>query len=179
LEEFVVFLAAGNYVACGQSTTQGLLDPCHWALAAPTFTITGGQTTAGVNVVMAAGAVVPIHVNDPNRLLAPAAAAIEMDCRFQMVTPQGRRYEAIIVGHSSVSRDYQITIPFGMALSLRALCPHLVVNDASGAPVAAAGVSVTVPQPVPSTQSIISASPVSSPGANIPPFIYAVIGAQP
>src|SRR5258708_126955 len=38
-------LPAGQYIACAEVVAPGLLDPCHWAASAPTFTVTSGKTT--------------------------------------------------------------------------------------------------------------------------------------
>jgi hypothetical protein len=143
--QFVSFLPAGSYIACAQTTTQGLLDPCHWAASAPTFTIEN-HTTVETKVVMAKGAVVPIHLDDFQQLLPPVTAAVQPECRFQMVTAAGRRYDAIIVAHTNTSRDHAITIPFATSLTLQAVCPHFTINDHTGAPAAAAGVGTLVPE---------------------------------
>ena len=142
--QFVSFLPAGSYIACAQTTTQGLLDPCHWAASAPTFTIKS-QTTVETKVVMAKGAVVPIHLADFQELLPPVTAAVQPECRFQMVTAAGRRYDAIIVAHTNISRDHAITIPFATLLTLQVVCPHFTINDSTGKPAATAGVGTLVP----------------------------------
>src|SRR5579863_3660432 len=56
-------LAAGQYVMCAEATTQGLLDPCHWAVSAPSFTLTDGQAVSGLSIVMAKGAVLMVHLD--------------------------------------------------------------------------------------------------------------------
>ena len=51
---FVAFLPAGSYIACAETTTQGVLDPCHWATSAPTFTIKSQstvETTVGFGLI--------------------------------------------------------------------------------------------------------------------------------
>ena len=63
-------LSPGQYIVCAEVSTPGLLDPCHWATSAPNVTVTAGATTAGVTVTMAAGAVVPIHISDPQAYAA-------------------------------------------------------------------------------------------------------------
>src|SRR5712692_3293707 len=66
-------LAPGQYIACAETTAPGFLDPCHWAASAPGFTVSAGQTTSGVKIVMAKGAALRVHVDDPRRLLKPTA----------------------------------------------------------------------------------------------------------
>jgi hypothetical protein len=141
---FTAFLPAGNYVACGQAATQGFLDPCHFGASTPTFSVAKGQIVSGVKIVMAKGAVLPIHIDDAQGLLAAATGVIAPDCRVQMVTSHGYRYDAVIVAQSATGRDHQITVPFGGQVTLQVIAPHLIVNDDSGQPVSAAGKSVAI-----------------------------------
>ena len=143
--QFAAFLPPGNYVACAQSAAQGDLDPCHWATAAPTFTVSKSEVVSGIKIAMAAGAVLTIQINDPNQLLAPVSGPTSPDCRVQVVTSKGHRYEAIIANATSTSRSHVITVPFGATYSLQVISPKLAVNNSSGAPVEAAGASVTAP----------------------------------
>ena len=159
--QFVAFLPAGSYVACPETTTQGLLDPCRWSTSAPAFTVQSGTTTE-TSAVMAAGAILPIHVADPNQLLTPVSGVIDPSCRFVMPTPHGYTYDAVIVNKSSTSRDHVITIPFGSALTMQVVCPHLVINDASGNPAPTAGTAV-----------------LAAPGVNPATANYAVVAMKP
>jgi len=138
-------LAAGQYVACAENTSQGLLDPCHWAASAPSFTVTSGQTTAGVDVVMAKGAVVRVHVNDPLTLLSQVSGPVDLNLEIHLVTTRGLHYTAFIQSSTASGRDYAITVPFAAALTLRVLSAHLIVNDQSGTAVSPAGTVVNVP----------------------------------
>jgi len=142
---FLASVPAGNYIACATPAAAGLLNPCHWAASAPAFSATAGQITVAPNIVLTHGAVIPIHVNDPQQLMTPATGPVAMDCRFQIVTAKGYRYDAAITAHSATSRDYEITVPYGTAFSLQVIAPHLVVSGSAGEPVAAAGESVLAP----------------------------------
>lgn len=134
-------LPPGQYVFCAQTTVQGLLDPCHWAATAPTLTVAAGQTITGVKITMANGAVVSIHLDDPKGLLKPVSGVTDFDCQFHAVTTKGHHYNAPITGASVNGRDHAVTIPFGTALSIQVISPHLIVNDSSGKPAAATAVS--------------------------------------
>jgi Carboxypeptidase regulatory-like domain len=125
-------LRAGHYVACAQTAVPGLLDPCHWSAAAPDFTITAGQEVTGLKIVMNTGATIQIHLDDPQKLLAPASGPVDFDCQFHIVTPKGHHYQATIQAASSGSRDQAVTIPYGMALTLITVSPHVVLKDQSG-----------------------------------------------
>lgn len=140
-------LRPGIYVACAQYAPQGLLDPCHWSTSAPEFTVTAGQATTGVKIVMAKGAIIPIHVDDPHQLLAAssAKAAGQTDLQFHIVTAKGHRYIAPVIATSKNGRDHAITIPFGTSLNVQVISPHLAVNDDAGKPANPAGKSLNVP----------------------------------
>ena len=137
-------LEPGEYVACAETTTPGLLDPCHWASAAPTFTVSASQTTSGVNIVMARGAVVPVHIDDPLTLLKAVTGPIDFDLQVHVVTARGIHHNASIQALSATGRDLAVTIPFGLSATIQVLSPHLVVNDSTGKPVSAAGAGITV-----------------------------------
>jgi hypothetical protein len=56
---------AGGYTLCVQVLGSAFLDPCEWSLSPVTANVTGGQSTAGVQLKLTAGAIVPIRLNDP------------------------------------------------------------------------------------------------------------------
>jgi hypothetical protein len=138
-------LRAAKYIACAEMVTPGLLDPCHWAASAPEFAVAAGYTTSGVKVTMNKGAVLSIHVTDPQAVLKPVTGPIDPDCQFHIVTAKGFHYNANLQSSAVGSRDYAITVPYGAPISLQAIAPHLVLNDSSGKAIAATGSAVSVP----------------------------------
>jgi hypothetical protein len=135
-------LAPGQYIACAEVAAPGLLDPCHWAAAAPNFTVTAGQTTSGVKIVMAKGSILQVHVNDPLQLLGPATGPVDLNFEVHVVTSKGIHYSAPIQASTATGRDHAITIPFGAAVTLRVLSAHLAVSDQSGSPFPPLGTAV-------------------------------------
>jgi hypothetical protein len=139
-------LPPGQYTACAEAPTQGLLDPCLWAASAPTFTVTAGQPTAAVNVVLARGAILPIHIDDPMALLQPAAGPVDFNLQVHIVTSKGLHYMARIQPSTTGGRNLAMTIPFGIPVTVLVRSTNLIVNNSqSGAPATASGTSVTVP----------------------------------
>jgi hypothetical protein len=138
-------LPAGQYVACAEASTPGLLNPCSWTTSAPTFTVTPGQATTGVKIVMAKGAVLPIHVNDPLGLLKTVTGPVDFDLEIHIVAPNGAHYAAPIQAQTSSGRDYAIAIPFGAGVTVRVLSAHFTVTGQSGSALAPAGAGVIVP----------------------------------
>jgi len=140
-------LAPGQYVACAQTTTQGgLLDPCHWAASAPSFDVVAGKVTPNVDVVMPRGVALPVHLNDPQGLLKQVTGPVDFDLEIHLVTSKGLHYSMPIQAQGPQGRDFGIAIPFDTALSIRVLSAHFAVSDdATGNPVAQAGISALVP----------------------------------
>ena len=92
---------------------------------------------------MARGAVISIHLDDPQGLLKPTTGAIDPTCQIHVVTAKGLHYNANIQASTAVGRDFAITVPFGTPVTLQAISPHLVLNDQSGKPVAQTAASLT------------------------------------
>jgi len=138
-------LPPGQYIACAQATAPGFLDPCHWSATAPSFALSAGQTISGIKIVMPRGAVLRIHVDDPQQLLKPASGPVDLDFAIHIVTSKGLHYSAPVQSSTPGGRDHAITIPFDTPVSLRAMSARLVVNDRSGKALAPAGTTVNVP----------------------------------
>jgi hypothetical protein len=138
-------LPPAQYIACAETAAPGYLDPCHWSTSAPAFTVTAGETTSGVNIVMAKGSVLRVHVDDPQQLLKPVTGPVDLDFEIHIVTSKGIHYSAPIQSSTALARDHAITIPFDSPLSLRILSAHVTVSDSSGKAFATAGTTVNAP----------------------------------
>jgi hypothetical protein len=139
-------LPPGQYIACAEAPTQGLLDPCLWAASAPTFTVTAGQPTAAVNVVLARGAILPIPIDDPMALLQPVTGPVDLKLQVHIVTSKGLHYMARIQSSTAGGRNLAMTIPFDTPVTVLVRSANLTVNNSQpGAPAAALGTVVTVP----------------------------------
>jgi len=138
-------LAPGQYIACAETTTPGFLDPCHWSASAPVFTVTAGQTTSGVKIVMAKGSVLRVHVDDPQQFLKPVTGTVDLDFQIHIVTNKGLHYSAPVQSSTAAARDHAITIPFDTPVSVVVLSPHYTVNDQTGKSLGAQGAAVNAP----------------------------------
>jgi len=137
-------LAPGEYIACAEGAP-GYLDPCHWSAAAPSFTMTAGQTISGMKIVMPKGAVLQVHIVDPQQLLKPVTGPVDFDFELHVITGKGLHHGAPIRSSTPGARDHAITIPFGTPVTLRVLSAHLAVSDQSGKPFASAGTTINIP----------------------------------
>jgi hypothetical protein len=138
-------LAPDQYIACAETATPGFLDPCHWSASAPKFSVSAGQTTSGVKIVMAKGSVLRVHIDDPQQLLKPVAGPVDLDFEVHVVTSNGFHHSASIQSSTAVGRDHVITIPFDSPVNLRVLSAHFAVNDQSGKSLASTGTTVNTP----------------------------------
>jgi Carboxypeptidase regulatory-like domain len=138
-------LPPGDYIVCVETTVSGYLDPCHWSTSAPNFTISAGQTTSGVKIVMAKGPVLWIQVNDPQQFLKPVTGPVDLGFEIHVVTSKGVHYSAPIQSSTATGRSHAITIPFDTPVSLRVLSTHFTVNDQSGNVFAVQGATVNAP----------------------------------
>jgi len=106
----------------------------------------------GHKIVMAKGAVLRVHIDDPQKLLKQVTGPVDFDFEVHILTGKGLHYSAPIQSSIAGGRDHAITIPFGCPVTLRTAGAHFVVNDASGKPLSAEGMAINVPAgTVPST----------------------------
>ncbi len=138
-------LAPAQYILCAKAPNPGLLDPCHWSTSAPTVTVSAAQPTSGVKITMPKGAILQVHIDDPQRLLKPVATGADSDLAVHIVTAKGIHYSAPILSNNGVGREHKITVPFDTAVNLRVLSSRLNVNEQSGKLVALTGAAVNVP----------------------------------
>jgi len=125
-------LPPGEYVACAEATAPGLLNPCHWATAAPVFGITPGKETTGVKITLARGATLPVSISDPKSLLTPAKGDTDLNLQVHIVTAKGVHHNVPIQSSTGLARNHVATVPFGTAVTVQILAANLTVNDQTG-----------------------------------------------
>ena len=129
----VTGLYAGGYQVCAQLARTQWLNPCAWGDSPPAASLSDSQPTASVSVVMVDGVVVPIRVNDPQKLLV----------KNEGVTPGAHLLigvghppflfdDAFIASQDSGGRTYQITVPFGFAANLVVDSSFFRLSNAAG-----------------------------------------------
>ena len=128
----IASLPPGQYVACAEATAPGLLNPCHWATAAPVFGITPGKETTGVKITLARGATLPVSISDPKSLLTPAKGDTDLNLQVHIVTAKGVHHNVPIQSSTGLARNHVATVPFGTAVTVQILAANLTVNDQTG-----------------------------------------------
>ena len=132
-------LPGGLYVLCAETPTSGWLDPCHWAAAPPVVPLSTGSTVAGQKIVMTKGAVVQIQINDPNKLLAAAAAAVTHDVEVLALTSNKAYYYAHVASANAVGRVYELTVPFDLQHTLIVRSQQFALQSSNGTAVPTTG----------------------------------------
>lgn len=138
-------LRAGRYVLCVTPISQGLLDSCKWSKTGTEVTVSGGQTLKEIKIVLLKGAVLPIHLDDPGKLLKTATGQIDWSCQIYAVTERGIHHNVQIQNGTGAGRDHAITVPFETKLALRVLAKDVSVVDPAGAFLQSRGSMFTIP----------------------------------
>jgi len=127
-------LLPGTYGLCVQPTTEGYLDPCVWSPPAPTVTLIAGQAFSGYVLPIKRGAVVTVHIDDPQGLVWQKGAKGSLpDLELGVMTPQATLRTARMAGVTATGTDYQLTVPFDVSLKLSIRSFHLQLQDSTGA----------------------------------------------
>lgn len=141
-------LIDGSYQLCIQATQGTWLNPCEWGRQPPTLTISSGQPTAALGVVLKKGAIVPVQVDDPGQFLSlhegatPGAhllLGVGNDAfSFRLATPMSA---------SATGRNYQIIIPFDVPEKLVVFSSFFKLSDATGLALPGAATAITINVP--------------------------------
>ena len=139
-------LPPGKYIICADVPVEQaslsndpFLNGCPWNMPPATIQLAGGQTLAGVQVVVPKGVLVQVKIQDPEKLLPPDAAGnalasnSELDLLFRGADRHVQRPR--LISQDGGSRTYAITVPYGAPLSLTAKSSQGKLNDDKGAPV--------------------------------------------
>jgi hypothetical protein len=127
-------LATGNYRVCPQAPGTAWLNPCEWGPQPPAaLSLTSGQPSANVAIVVNTGAVVPIRLSDPSGFLSqyegtvPAAQlliGVSNNASFFLTAP--------IISTDATGRNLQIVIPFGVTVNLSVCSSFFQLSNSSG-----------------------------------------------
>jgi len=132
-------LPAGPYVLCAQTTTPGWLDPCQWSSSISLVTLATGQNLTGQKVVMTAGAILQVRINDPSQFLTPTAAAIAHDVDVLALASNKAYYYARIASTDPTGRTHQLTLPFGATHTLIVRSQQFTLSDEKGVAIPSTG----------------------------------------
>ena len=123
-------LPADRYTLCAQvdaaetaPANSPYVDTCVWPTAQTPIALTAGQKLTGVVFTAPKGAVLSLHVLDPDRVLpavsAKGPAPLDPALQFVLKSPDGLFHHANYVSSNPAGRTYQLTIPLKTAVALK------------------------------------------------------------
>jgi hypothetical protein len=140
-------LPEGQYTLCAQAPGVWL-NPCEWGLRPPIVSISRGQRSASVIIVLKKGVIVPVRVDDPGQWLSENER--ESAGAHLLLGVSNDRFvfhPAMISSQDSGGRSYGILIPFDAPAKLLVSSAFFRLSDAVGLPLrlGSTAIPVTVP----------------------------------
>ena len=139
----------GQYRLCAQAPGSPWLDPCEWNLRPITASLSGGQRSVNVAMVMNKGAVVPFRVDDASQLLSRHEGKTSGAHLLLAVSNDASVFRpAMVTSQDASGRNQQIVIPFDTPVKLVAFSSFFRLTDSAGLELSRAGatkISITVP----------------------------------
>jgi hypothetical protein len=140
-----VGLSEGRYQLCAQVLQSTWLNPCEWGLRPPTVSLSSAQPTAGVTMVLAKGAAVPIRIEDPGQLLSQNEGKTP-GAHLLLGVPNDALVfcPASVVSRDATGRNHQIVVPFDSTVKLVVYSSFFRLSDAVGIPLPRTAVHIPV-----------------------------------
>ncbi len=112
-------LREGTYRLCAQVLRSTWLDPCEWGLRPPAVSLSSAQPIAGVNMVLAKGAAVPIRIDDPDQILSQNEGRTP-GAHLLLGVPNDAKVFGLVpvISQDAGGRSHQIVIPFNLTQKL-------------------------------------------------------------
>jgi hypothetical protein len=140
-------LPTGNYRVCSQSPGTAWLNPCEWGSQPPPLSLTPGEPSATVAIVLNKGAVVPIRLSDPSGFLSQYEGKVPAAQLLIGVSNDASFFRtALIVSTDATGRSLQVVIPFGVTVNLIVCSSFFQLSNAAGIllPANSASIPITV-----------------------------------
>ena len=98
---------AGKYRICVDAPNENALDPCVWSATQPTWTVTDTSNITNVNIQVAVGTQIKVHVNDPQNALPTSKGGVHGDAlSMTVVTGRSRHHSLRLLSASPGSSDH-------------------------------------------------------------------------
>ena len=120
-------LPPGTYQLCVDAPGTSLLDPCRWAPAPVTVTLSAGQVPVTRQIQVATGSMVHVRVNDPNKRLGAALSqgpgqasgqGSGAPVQLSVQALRGIVCPLVMNARDGAGRNYQLAVPLNVALQL-------------------------------------------------------------
>ncbi len=124
---------SGKYRICVDAPNENALDPCIWSVTQPTWTVTDTSNIPNVNIQVAVGTQLKVHVNDPQNALPQTKGGVHGDAlSMTVVTGRSRHHSLRLLSASPGSSDHYLIVPFGEPVVLNTQSASLAVSDEKG-----------------------------------------------
>lgn len=144
-------LVEGTYRICTQSPG-AWISPCDWGDSAATrISLSAGQASANVRIVLQKGAFVTVRVDDTGQFLATSAPSSSASLLIGVGTDSFVFRKAALLAQDVGGRTYQVLIPFDRSIRIVAASASFHLAQASGSLLAALSGNA-IPVLVPSGQ---------------------------
>ncbi len=133
----------GTYELCAQVPKSTWLNPCEWGAGPPTVALSAAQAFGAVALVMKKAAVVPIRVEDPNKLLVQHEARAPGAHLLIGVANDARWFRpAVVTSRDAGGKNYEVLVPFNSTVNIVVHSSFFQLADASGMPLPRTGAAV-------------------------------------
>ncbi len=112
---------------------ENALDPCVWSATQPTWTVTDSSNLTNVNIQVAVGTQIKVHVNDPQNVLPQTKGGIHGEAlSMTVVTSRSSHHSLRLLSASPGSSDHYLVVPFGEPVVLNTESGILALSDEKG-----------------------------------------------
>src|SRR5216684_336181 len=130
-------LVAGMYRICTQ-TSDPWISPCEWGDEVATrVSLSAGQASANVTMVLDKGALVTVRVDDPGQFFAATTAKAGPGLLIGVGTDSFVFRRAALLSQDAGGKTYQVLIPFDRKTRISVASPMYQLANASGSLLAA------------------------------------------
>ncbi len=124
-------LPPGQYTFCARIPSeqfprpdQPFLDTCDWEQRQTAVPLAAGRPVTGVRVTVPKAALLQVRINDPDKVLPPAAQArppaLGAQLQLSVAGPNHLDHDLTFASQDSKGRNYTAVVPFDTPLSLTA-----------------------------------------------------------
>jgi hypothetical protein len=160
---------AGTYRICVDAPQANVLDPCLWSATQQTWTVSASQAVTGVVIEVQTGAMLRVHVNDPQAALPQPQGGIHGNALTIAVETDRKQHlnlrqlpAASAVASASGFDDYLI-VPYDETVTLVTQSASVALSDQNGN--ALQGNAQTIAVHIPSGGSLATVVLNVAPGA--------------
>lgn len=143
-------LRPGVYSLCAFAAPGlGFLDTCEWTRSPETATVTAGQASTGVPIVLQRGQRLHFRVNDPKQILANIATGLTGTSLVAGIwEPAGFYHTLPLRSFDASGQDLELAVPVAMPFHVSLAAGNAQITDSTGAAVLDQGAGLLLQIPI-------------------------------